>query len=420
MCHYCALLVNDETRLNGHAAKGAPTIVSYAFTVRGDLPGGNSAVADAKLTASVRAAVEVAEGAAGLAFVEVDASADAMMRFYYNGDRDGWSWATLPRVAAWNGNVATDVAMNRHYGDYQPGSGGFQVLLHEIGHAMGLKHPHDGATRLPGALDNTNNTVMSYNWRGADKADYQALDRAALQSLYGRAGALKGVEAEWDGARDILMVRGTPGRDTIVGINDRTDLVGGAGGDRLIGRGADDTLRGRDGADTLRGNDGVDLLLGGERGDRLWGGWGDDRLMGSDGHDGLFGEWGRDRLRGGLGRDTLVGGRDADRLAGNGGKDVLKGEEGDDRLLGGTGADRLLGGAGADIFVLRPGEGADTIVDFDPAAGDRIDVRAFGWSRAALEARLASEGTRVLLDVGDAVVTLLRAANKVDEGDFWV
>ena len=59
--------------------------------------------------------------------------------------------------------------------------------------------------------------------------------------------------------------------------------------------------------------------------------------------------------------------------------------------------------------------------DFDPGAGDRIDVRAFGWSRAALEGRLASEGGRVLLDVGDVVVTLLGAAGDgIDGGDLLV
>ena len=51
---------------------------------------------------------------------------------------------------------------------WEPGGDGFITLLHEIGHALGLKHPHDpnsGGTTLAGlsaALDNERDTVESY------------------------------------------------------------------------------------------------------------------------------------------------------------------------------------------------------------------------------------------------------------------
>lgn len=421
MCHYCALLVNDETRLNAHAAKGAPVLVSYTFAAPLHLPEANAAPADPTLRAAVHAAVAVAETASGVRFVEVEPDADAMMTFYYNGDRDGWSWATLPRPDVVDGGVATRVAMNRHYGDYDPGSGGFQVLLHEIGHAMGLKHPHDGSPRLPRTLDNTANTLMSYNWRGPDKAEYQALDRAALQSLYGPTRSLKGVSVDWDGAADVLTVRGTGRGDTIVAINDSTLMAGGGGRDHLIGRGSDDTLHGEDGADRLRGHDGADVLSGGARGDRLWGGWHDDRLGGGGGHDALFGEEGRDLLRAGLGRDTLVGGTDADTLRGGGGDDVLRGKSGNDRLVGGPGDDRLIGGTGGDRFVLHPGQGADVVVDFAPAEGDRLDVRAFGLTLSEVLARLGGDGADVMFDTDGGWVRIAGvAAAGLDGGDFIV
>ncbi|MBK6296465.1 MAG: Ig-like domain-containing protein [Rhodoferax sp.] len=68
------------------------------------------------------------------------------------------------------------------------GSVGYEVLLHEIGHALGLGHPFDGAFVLPGAQDNTNNTVMSYTHAGANKSVFQSYDLLALRWLYGEDG----------------------------------------------------------------------------------------------------------------------------------------------------------------------------------------------------------------------------------------
>jgi VCBS repeat-containing protein len=75
--------------------------------------------------------------------------------------------------------------------------------------------------------------------------------------------------------------------------------------------------------------------------------------------------------------EILVGASGNDRLYGNGG---------DDFLIGGVGPDQMTGGAGADLFVYRAGDidvwqGADLIWDFNPAEGDRLDLRDLlsGW-----------------------------------------
>lgn len=82
---------------------------------------------------------------------------------------------------------------------YDPGSAGWFLLLHELGHSMGLKHPHDnGGTGRPtlseigfDALDIDLATIMSYNdeafanlvqW---DPSTPMVLDALALQHLYG-------------------------------------------------------------------------------------------------------------------------------------------------------------------------------------------------------------------------------------------
>ncbi len=97
-------------------------------------------------------------------------------------------------------------------------------------------------------------------------------------------------------------------------------------------------------------------------------------LTGGSGPDGFTGFAGNDTLRGNGGADTLVG-----RL----GNDVLVGGAGNDTLIGGLGADRLNGGGGADRFVYldlsdsTPAfAGRDRILDFNAAAGDRIDLSA--------------------------------------------
>jgi hypothetical protein len=109
-----------------------------------------------------------------------------------------------------------------------------------------------------------------------------------------------------------------------------------------------------------------------------------------------------DRLRGGAGADSLYGGPGDDELLGGSGDDLLRGGFGDDRLAGGTGADRLLGDAGADRFVFRPGGGDDVVADFSnpgDLTGDRLDLRAFGFSSFTEVAALASGDQHTVIDL---------------------
>lgn len=99
------------------------------------------------------------------------------------------------------GDVFLNVNSEANYlPSYEPGSQGWFLLMHELGHTLGLKHPHDdGTTGRPtfsnlgmGSLDIDLATIMSYNDDGGwnqfvwDPATPMILDVYALQYLYGK------------------------------------------------------------------------------------------------------------------------------------------------------------------------------------------------------------------------------------------
>jgi serralysin len=118
-----------------------------------------------------------------------------------------------------------------------PGTAGFEVLLHEVAHALGLKHPFEDEVRLPTAEDDTAHTLMSYTRRGGPYSDYAPYDVAALMFLYGGDGL--------GGA----LGHGSAGR-YLVGTARADSLAGGNGPDRLEGGGGNDTLTGGAGIDS--------------------------------------------------------------------------------------------------------------------------------------------------------------------------
>ena len=242
-------------------------------------------------------------------------------------------------------------------------------------------------------------------------ADGRALSNAILATVPGPATARR--------------LSGSAADDTLSGRAGHDVLLGGLGADTLSGGAGDDTLIGDDGDpertdpgegdDLLDGEGGHDTLSGDGGDDTLYGGGGDDALYGDAGHDVLYGDSGDadpdagdDLLNGGSGDDTLYGdggddvlegGADDDTLYGGGGHDDLYGDGGDDALYGDGGADSLTGGTGADTFVFAAGDGTDTITDFFPEEGDRIDLSAFAGLEGFASLTLTSDGSATILDL---------------------
>jgi hypothetical protein len=325
------------------------------------------------------------------------------------------------------GGEDADDLFGREDGDYLQGDAGADRLYGE-----------GGADTLVGGLGSD----QLFGGDGADEVygredgDY-ADGGTGADRLYGDAGA------------DTLV--GGLGTDQLFGGEDADDLFGREDGDYLQGDGGADRLYGEAGADTLVGGLGTDQLFGGDEADELYGREDGDYLQGDGGADRLYGEGGDDLLVGGLGADQLFGGdgadelygrEDADYLQGDAGADRLYGDEGNDTLVGGAGADTLLGGAGADLFAFTTLDaGVDRILDFDRAAGDRIDlssldantatadddsfrfIGAGAFSRTAGELRFEESNGELVLtgDVnGDGLAdfTIITAPGSVDASVF--
>ncbi len=307
-------------------------------------------------------------------------------------------------------------------GGLDQGGYAFITMIHEIGHGMGLAHPHDtGGTST--IMSNVSNpytdvgqlglnqgiyTTMSYidGWQtnpaGQSPSDnfgwqgsMMALDIASLQADYGAntttaAGTstytLLDINAAgtfyqsiWDAGGLDSIAYGGASNATIdlraatlqyeQGGGGYVSYITGIHGGFTIANGVViENASGGTGNDIIYGNYTNNILRGLGGNDQLHGGGGADTLLTDNGNDRIYGDGGNDLIFAYDGNDTIYGGTGNDLMNGMGDTDFLYGGSGDDKLWGETSADWLYGGTGNDA--VNGGRGEDRL--YGEAGNDRI------------------------------------------------
>lgn len=145
--------------------------------------------------------------------------------YYYNSQDIVTSFT--PSVYVYLDNGSSFLQQNS---SPRAGTLGYETLLHEVGHALGLKHPFAGSTTLSPSLDNSSNTVMSYTRAGGTYySTFREYDLAALAFLYGGDG----LGGAWGVGSSGYYYQGTSANDTFTASGGRHTWVGLGGTDAV-------------------------------------------------------------------------------------------------------------------------------------------------------------------------------------------
>jgi len=212
--------VNDSihTGLNSLTAASAKHTLTYSFLTT--LPAGSSPADSAGFAAmtavqqtAVKKALDYISTLIDVKFTLATTAGQGDINFGQNVQSSSAGYANLPYQGGGHPSylmLASNASTNS---DFSLGSYGWETLIHEIGHTLGLKHPGNynaggGGTPgpyLPTETDTRRYTIMSYNdptdstnvtsksvtggtsysWTSINPQSYMLYDIEALQYLYG-------------------------------------------------------------------------------------------------------------------------------------------------------------------------------------------------------------------------------------------
>lgn len=336
--------------------------------------------------AATRSVLDYWANVADITFTEVTDSATVAGDFRFaKSSEPSTAWAYLPNSYASGGDVW--VGPSSYYNDMSEGTYGFQTMLHEMGHALGLMHTHQGSVAATSDIDWTGYSVMSYrSYVDAPLTGY-------TQNYYPTTPMIN----------DIKAVQHMYGANTSHNTGDTT--YSWTTGDRIL-----ETIWDAGGTDTIDWSNQssaaeINLTSG------VWSKLGptyyskfptaEDRTL---------------MIAENAVIENAIGGSAADTITGNTAANVLTGGGGDDALTGGSGDDR---------FVFASGFGDDTISDFTAGSGsdDTLDFSSYGYTaytEILSNITIADVGGNAVLTIGSDSLTLTGvSSSSLDVDDFF-
>lgn len=402
---------------------------------------------------ALKAALKTWSNVANVTFTETSSSSNADLNYWLGVESDfagalGWHEIPTEGTPGPLNGAFNQSGYSWKTSAMYAGSHAFLIMMHEIGHGLGLGHPHEPGNSFPGVTGEFGSygqyglnqgifTTMSYN-QGWDARfpnhtnityGYQmtpmALDVAAIQAIYGANMSYN------TGANTYVMpsknkdgigwtcIWDAGGYDSIYAGNTTTSAVIDLRAALLSGPNAGGFISWHSGViggftiangvviEAANGGAGNDFITGNTVANALSGRDGNDYLQGLTGDDTLYGDAGNDSLAGGFGTDTanyaFVGaavridlrsvtaqktGAGSDKFASI---ENLKTGTGNDVLIGDNFVNRFDAGSGNDWLsgnagndMMLGGAGNDTYL-----GGTGTDTVYFGFYGSAISINLS-------------------------------